>query len=253
MNFYPDYELRLRSGWEAADLGILIWRKRPFAIIFFYALPYCAVIAFAYLILKLIDAESWFNNSIMIIIFYTGVWLKPLFNRITLYICANIFFNNAANIRHIFRGLFGDLLWRRFSPFRGVFMPLRVLERASGAEYVKRKKQLASGGINNGAALTVFCAALNIALFATLYIFLYSSGELLGLFEDAESFWKSVSVFYFILINLSSIFIDTIYIAMSFGIYINSRVIVEGWDLQFIFNRLARLVRITHPARPAPR
>ncbi|MDR0527624.1 MAG: hypothetical protein LBG79_07420 [Spirochaetaceae bacterium] len=246
MNAAPRWELRPRSIWEAADLGVLIWRRGIWILLLFFTLPMIATSGFIYFILKLINAELWFNGSVLIIMLFMEFWLKPFFGRFALQVCSKLFFYERPRIKDFFSGLsgalffglLGDLLWRRFSPYRGVIMPLRVLERLKGSRLARRREVLASGALYSGAALTFFCLALNAALNAASLVFIYTSSATLGIYDDFSSFLEFRSGVYLALIRINFIISETLYIAMSFAVYINSRVITEGWDLQFIFQKL---------------
>ncbi|MDR2467775.1 MAG: hypothetical protein LBD22_02300 [Spirochaetaceae bacterium] len=247
MNFdTPLFQLRIRSGWEAADLGLLIWRSRPVALCVFFMIPLFAVTGILIPIAMIAPLPPVLIEDAPLSIMVLHIWLKPLYNRWVLHVCSTIFFNNSVRFRDLFRGiagttvrgLVGDLLWRRFSPLRGVMMPLRILEKTSRTQYAARKTALSGGGIHFGVLLTVFCVAAGIVLTVGAFLFAYSMDQILGQeFKDLNNGAIALLLFCFAFFNF--VLIETLYVCMSFSVYINSRVITEGWDLQYAFKQLA--------------
>ncbi|MDR3302514.1 MAG: hypothetical protein LBT01_08345 [Spirochaetaceae bacterium] len=243
------FVLRMRSGFEAADSGILIWRAKPLLLLLFFGIP-----AFTILIVTRafnLPFYVHFGNE-LVLRFLTCVlalwWLKPLFDRCALQVVSKLFFNRDSTIKELCfslfkngsRGLVGDLLWRRFSPVRGAALAMRILEKPTRKQYKERKKILVSGGLNFGIYLTIICVILEAVLAIGIYIFLYSvlmltNTDFPSVFSDAL-LCNILLGFYFI----NYVLVETLYIAMSFALYINSRVITEGWDLEIIFRQLTK-------------
>ena len=237
--------LRSRSVWEAVDSGILLWRSN-----FVYFIPFFAVpVWVAACCLRLFSGKFFF-------IPYLGLWwLKPLFDRIVLHIVSKRFFasSDSSNsndlhrgILEMRRGLLGDLLWRRFSPSRAAKMPVRVLERLGAKQFAMRKKDLEGGGINFCSLISVLGLALEAALLL---------GEILFALMTASQFFPTaieylqennqiteISVFAAFCFNY--ILVESLYVCMGFGLYINSRVEVEGWDLELLFKKFSHPIKI---------
>jgi hypothetical protein len=178
-------------------------------------------------------------------------YLKPLFARPILHITAVRYFDDGSGngIKRLFRGLGaslvrglpGDLLWRRLSPWRSVMMPVRVLENLKPRRVRQRKKTLLNGGIDFCVFLTIWGSILNIAL---------SLGELLFFAVMVQMFrpdyYVSFSVFlnrfelpFYTIMCINYILVESIYVCMGFSLYLNSRVEVEGWDLEILLRDLA--------------
>jgi hypothetical protein len=51
--------------------------------------------------------------------------------------------------------------------------------------------------------------------------------------------FSSAGVFFFAVFCLNYLLVESVYVCMGFGLYINSRVEVEGWDLELLFQRFA--------------
>jgi hypothetical protein len=241
MNFVSDsaLALRRRGGWEAADAGILLWRKNFFHFILIFALPVW-VTAFA---LRLVPENfHWVS--------WLGLWwLKPLFDRLVLHVISVRFFTDKEESPRlmqglggdVIRGLLGDLTWRRFSPARAAGMPLRILERLKAKQYRRRKGTLAAGGINFCVLVTALCLVLEWFLLGSEIVFFRMAVEMFipNLFETLTENYIDTEIFIFAAYCFNYILIESIYVCMGFCIYINSRVEVEGWDIQLLFRRFS--------------
>jgi hypothetical protein len=227
--------LRRRSGWEAADAGILLWQKNIPALLCFYGIPIGIVTACGFFLPA--DSVTYFGFVLW--------WLKPFFDRFALHVISVRFFEPLARFPRLFRGLgkslkkgiIGDLLWRRFSPCRSSRMPLIVLEGLRGPALKKRRSLMSSRGLYFGFPITVICLALNTVLTYGELAFIYGIFELIqpGFLGDIWDFSLGLTKLTLPLSWVNQIFLETLYVCMGFGIYINSRVETEGWDIELLF------------------
>ena len=234
--------LRRRSVWEAADSGVLLWRKSFIHFIPFFALP-----------LILIACALWLlPGNTVFLAYFTIWWLKPLFDRMVLHVVSARFFaaDNDSPFRYrdmckglfaMRRGLLGDLLWRRFSPYRAALLPIRVLERSDGAQFKSRKNALASGGLNFCALISAFGLILEAILLAGEAVFAMTVTQMI--LPSGTYFFRHnmhiTETLIFAAFCMNYILVGSLYVCMGFGLYINSRVEVEGWDLQLLFQKFA--------------
>ena len=245
----PAVLFRRRSGWEAADMGVLLWRTNCFPILVFMGIP--LIILFTIIQITIRLETTWVFQITVLIIW----WIKPLMDRFCLHVVSIRFFEPHASFRRLFRGLgktlrtglAEDLLWRRLSPFRSACMPLRVLERLNRKNYKRRKQLLTRNGLGFGLPLTLICIGMVITLNMGELVFFNSifnmiKGEntnFLDFFIEENNF---VSSLYF----LNEILIETFYIAMGFSLYINSRVETEGWDIELLFKTCVEKNKKSH-------
>ena len=235
---------RRKNFHEAADSGVLLWREN-----FGYFLPLFAaplwICAFA---------SRFFLPGKMFLFSWLIIWyLKPLFDRIALHIISVRFFERDANLKRLskglwktlIRGLIGDLSWRRFSPQRSSIMPIRVLEKnlKPGKLTSKRKEHLKKGGVDYGFFLTIWGMCIETVLLLGEYLFFAVINELMldgniDMFDFAE-----IEIYLFAAWCLNIMVVETLYICMGFSLYINSRITVEGWDLEIIFRNFAEKIR----------
>ncbi|MCL2720772.1 MAG: hypothetical protein FWD47_05480 [Treponema sp.] len=224
---------------EASDSGILLWRQNFVTFLPFFAIPLwiCAFIP------RIILPGNYQYLSWLIIWF-----LKPLFDRIILHIISIRFFDKDANFKRLLkglwktllRGLLGDLTWRRFSPIRSVMMPVRVLEQniKSRKRFAQRKNNLKKGGIGYCFLLTIWGIAVEIALLFGGYIFFLMINQIMfGGNIHLEVGNREIYVYAAWCINY--MLIESLYVCMGFSVYINSRIDIEGWDLEITFRNLA--------------
>ena len=238
---YSALSLRRRSVWEAVDSGILLWRHSFVYFIPFFALPVW-IIACSLRLLP--DGFTWLSYLVL-------WWLKPLFDRLALHVVSLRFFGSPAPsgfrelgkglLKNLGKGLAGDLLWRRFSPGRAARMPVRILERLGLKQYRQRKNALAVGGLNFCSFISALGLAMEGMLLLGEFAFVVMIAQILS--PSALSYMRNnmetMEIFIFAAFCLNYILVESLYVCMGFGIYINSRVEVEGWDLQILFRKFA--------------
>jgi hypothetical protein len=142
----------------------------------------------------------------------------------------------------IITALPGDLLWRRFSPLRSVVMPMRVLENVRFREAKQRKRVLETGGLNHGAFLTIWGIALSAVLLCGEMLFSVVMIELIqeNYISSVKDFLLEHEIFFYAAWCINFMLVESMYVCMGFGQYINSRIEVEGWDLEIIFRNISK-------------
>jgi len=253
--------LRRRSVWEAADSGILLWRNNFSCLMLFFTVP----------VLVVACCLCFLPENLIFIPFLILWWLKPLFDRLALHVISVRFFASpedspfgipaAQRAKEISRGLSGtlcralpgDLLWRRFNPGRAAYTAVRVLERVDQKQFQQRKKALSSGGLGFCFPMGVFCFVLEgMLLFGEMLFAILISGILFpagSLLVQTDS--AVIGILFFAAFCFNYVLVESLYVCMSFGLYINSRVELEGWDLQLLFRKFAGTVRVEKAAGPA--
>ncbi|MDR2964799.1 MAG: hypothetical protein LBU88_03385 [Treponema sp.] len=237
--------LKRKDAYEAADSGIVLWRKNFAYFIIFFAIPFW-ICAFAF---RMLPGKMQYLSWVF-------MWyLKPFFDRLILHVISIRFFESKATLKRLFKGLgktlksglAGDLLWRRFSPFRSSTMPLRVLEQSTKSinKYSQRKKLLDKGGLGYSFILTFWGLAMEIALLAGEFLFIIMMANTIGKKFDffSTDFIINAEIYFFALWCFNYILVETIYVCMGFGVYINSRIEVEGWDIEIIFKGFAEKLK----------
>jgi len=238
----PATIFRRRSAWEAVDMGILLWQNNWLPLLLFTGIP-AGIIS---LLTGLLPKTTEMLGLETFILW----WLKPLIDRFCLHVVSVRFFEPAAPVRRLFRGLFrslrtgiaADLLWRRFSASRSALMPLVVLENLKGKNYSRRKALLTRNGLGFGASLTIICLGMSYIMEGGIMVFVYGVMDIFqeGYAGTLMEFLTERTTAASILAGICFILTETLYVCMGFGLYINSRVETEGWDIELYFKKYAR-------------
>lgn len=240
--------VRPRTPWEAMDLGLALLRDQagPAARVWAaLALPLLAALALA------CRRQPWWAP----LLFW---WLKPALDRPLLHVLAKATFGAAPGWRETFRtapgyarrGLAATLLWRRFGGARALLLPVWQLEEAGGPAYRRRRRVLLARGRDQAHLLGL------VGLLATLVLVLAVVTGI-GYFTPGPAGWNLVAALFGgpgqrlpwldallpALAMAAMAVVEPFYVAAGFGLYLNRRVQLEGWDLELAFRDLARRIR----------
>ena len=247
--------LRPRTAWEAVELGTALVRRHAGAI---WA---------PYLLLTLplfvaVNAAAWALDRLWLAALLMW-WLKPLFDRVPLYVLSRAVFGDVPSTRQTLRAQLRwgarwwlpYLTWRRFSPARSLYLPVDLLEGGRGAEARQRRSALGAPVYGVAALLTLVCAnfefALNLGIAAGAAIFIpseYLADTAQGAWQAllAEASWVQLATN--VLAWVSVCVIEPFYVGAGFGLYLNRRTEIEAWDIEIVFRRLrARLSAASAP------
>ncbi|MEO5714525.1 MAG: DUF4129 domain-containing protein [Luteolibacter sp.] len=248
-------EIRPRSDWEAVDLGFAMVRRdfwRCFTT-WWLALLLPTMIAGFFL---------WDHPLLLLVLFW---WCKPAGSRMVLFEISRRLFGEQPAWRSMWREIprawtrrfFYRFLWARFSPWLPVTLAVEDLEGLRGKTYKQRCGQIVRRG--EGVVMWVYFASEVVAAWITLAILalvhmLIPDGQD-SAWQLALDTWnpdepmdipllilRTACVCTMLAISLTDIFV----IGAGFGIYINNRTWIEGWDVELAFKRLAQ--RLTKAA-----
>lgn len=241
-------ELRPRSSWEAMELGTALVRRHAAAIWG----PWLLVSGLVFALLNLV---AWWLDHVWIA-FLLLWWLRPVFDRIPLYVLSRAVFGAApragetlrAQLRWGWQPMRGHLTWRRLSPMRAATLPVDLLEGADRARLPERRRVIA-GGVAGSAILLIsicmlFVLALELSLLALTLLFVPDQ-MVPQLFQDLMvDFGKGIPPWAQFALNLvdwlAMSFVEPFYIGAGFGLYLNRRTQLEAWDLEIAFRRMRR-------------
>ena len=240
--------LRRRSPWEAMDLGLTMlqrWWRRVYVPHLLFAVPLMAA-AFA--------VGWWLERAwVALLIIW---WLKPAYDRVVLHVLSRAVFGELPTTRAVFgaakewlgTGLFFALLLRP-SLARSFNLPVRQLEGQSGRAGRERRAVLGRRIGGYATWLTVTCLAIEVLVLSSSFgmiteLFMPAKasegldflqlvfgsggddGSFIG-FEDAIAYGAAVLV------------LEPFYVAAGFGLYLNRRTMLEGWDIEVALRRIA--------------
>jgi hypothetical protein len=189
-------------------------------------------------------------------------WWMPVGSRLVLFVLSRRLFGELPRWKEIFRELpracvrrFGfRMLWARFSPWRPLTMAVEDLEGLRGKDYAQRVRLLLRRGDATVVMLALWRAALTgwlaLSVFFTAMMFLPAGQAeewkaLLDAWKDDS--WGEIpaAVGWLGLISLllSMSLVDVFSTGAGFGIYVNHRTWIEGWDVELAFRRLGNRLR----------
>jgi hypothetical protein len=245
-------ELRPRSDWEAVDLGLALVRRDFWRLFASWWLGMLPVLALSPLLLR--------DYPVLLVLLCW--WWMPVGSRLVLFVLSRRLFGELPRWKEIFRELpracvrrFGfRMLWARFSPWRPLTMAVEDLEGLRGKDYAQRVRLLLRRGDATVVMLALWRAALTgwlaLSVFFTAMMFLPAGQAeewkaLLDAWKDDS--WGEIpaAVGWLGLISLllSMSLVDVFSTGAGFGIYVNHRTWIEGWDVELAFRRLGNRLR----------
>jgi hypothetical protein len=242
--------LRRRSPWEAMDLGLTMlqrWGRQVYLPHLLFAMPLMAAA---------IATGWWFERAWVALLAIW--WMKPAYDRVVLHVLSRAVFGELPATRAVFgaakewlrTGLFTALLLRLWpDTSRSFTLPVRQLEGQSGKAGRERRAVLGRRIGSYATWLTLTCLAIEIlvltgsfGLITELFLPAKASegagllelvfgnsedtGKVFG-FDDAFAYAAAVLV------------LEPFYVAAGFGLYLNRRTLLEGWDIEVALRSIA--------------
>jgi len=260
-------QLRPRGAWESVDLGFAMVRKHFPLILgawFLTVVPLWAVIL----------GLSYFGASLGALVLAIW-WLKPIYDRVPLFVLSRSLFGAKPRLREVLKAWPGMLARRfipvmlmrvpwllvlpRFSWARTLLLPVIDLEQQRGKGYRERERVLLDRAGSTAGGLILACGLYEVmmifgllALVASIVTDPLGSGDFAQrLFELAarpsaasKGVQWALTAGYLVSVTLVEIF----YVGAGFGLYLNCRTHLEGWDVEIAFRRLARRLGSTATA-----
>jgi hypothetical protein len=238
-------DLRQRTPWEASDLGTVMFRQWWIPIIRVWLAVYLPV---AVLLAAIFEHRAWIAMLVL-------WWLKPVFDRFVLHVLSRAVFSEVPTVaqtlgawRDILKtGVIADLTYKRLSLRRSFNLPIAQLEGPSQKSVSARARVL-------GKRVGAYAAAITIACLHFELIAMIGAQGLVEFFTpenpDASEFdlwdWirgasdraivEPVDLAYYV---AAVTLIEPLYVAQGFGLYLIRRTLLEGWDIEIGFRRLA--------------
>lgn len=239
--------IRLRSPWEAADLG--------FAMVQYNArwiFPAWTLSLFSLALISWLLMPAGYKEYTPWLIW----WLKPWYDRVLLHILSHQMFDQRLTTADIFSamprlftqsGLLGGLLWRRPSFSRGFNLPIWQLEQLRGKARSERQNLLHIQAQSHAVWLTIGCILLEMVIMFSLYALIvlldptegswdYLSSAFTESFDVEKEFWGTVV--YVSLYTVCIWLVEPLYVAASFSLYLNRRTQLEAWDIELAFRNM---------------
>jgi Domain of unknown function (DUF4129) len=239
--------LRVRSPWQAMDLGLRMVRANARSI----WLPYFLFAGIVFLVCNVLAYavdQVWLG-------WFLIWWLKPVFDRIPLHVLSHATFGSVPSFRDTLRApfqwrlglLFSWLTYRRFSFWRSMSLPIDILE-GLGDERLSLRRSVLIGAVSSqmiglGFVCLLFENVLMISAVVLFYMFIpvdyltYSFQNFFTSYLDQAPVWLELAFngLYF----LSVAIISPFYVGAGFATYLNRRTQLEAWDIEIAFKRIA--------------
>lgn len=238
--------MRPRTHREAMDLGLKFlqnnWRN-------IYP-PLLSLIIPLFILLNLLFSSHMWVTALVI------WWLKPLYDRLILFVLSRNLFSETPGTAHVLAALPGlmkkGLIWQltlfRFSPHRSFTMPVWVLEGLSGESRRQRIQVLNSRTSGYAIWLLVLCWHLELIVLFSFYILILmllpqtlEMESFLPIFSEVPPYWLEFVGNSFYL--LAVLIIEPFYVVAGFMLYINRRNQLEAWDIEIQFRRIAQRLK----------
>jgi hypothetical protein len=241
-------EIRPRTDWEAVDLGFAMVRRDFWRSITVWWLALGIPTLIAGIVL-------WDHPILLLGLFW---WLKPAGSRMVLFGLSRHLFGEQPTWRALWRELprawtrrfFHRFVWARFSPWLPVTLAVEDLEGLRGKAYRLRCGQVARRG--EGVVMWLYlisdlaAAWIGLAVLALAMMFIPDGQD--AAWQQAIESWdpefpfeipllitRTVVACVMLGISLTDVFV----IGAGFGVYLNNRTWIEGWDVELAFKRLA--------------
>ncbi len=240
--------LRARTSWEAMELGMALVRRHAAAI----WKPWCLVTLPLFVLVNGLGIALGWELLPALLLW----WLKPVYDRIPLYVISRAVFGAVPGTRETVRTqlrwgwkpMLHYLTWRRFSPARSLFLPVDLLEGAQGTRLRERRRVLGGAVYGNAALLTIMCMQFELALWfgGITAFFLFVPPELLpetlktawSLLSEETPLWIEVALQIIAWLVLS--IVEPFFVGAGFGLYLNRRTQLEAWDVEIVFRKLRK-------------
>ncbi|WP_018694056.1 DUF4129 domain-containing protein [Algicola sagamiensis] len=235
--------LRPKNPWQAFDMGCRMAIRWWWLLYLAWLIPGGILFLFISIITQ--------STSIAVGI----IWLlKPWLERPLLFILSRAVFGAAPTLKETLTAIpsqikplwLSSITWLRFSLWRSYNTPVAQLEGLRGKARRERIRVLHSRADNHSSWWTIVCVHLEGFLLLGVIIFLIwmlpIGTSIIDIFH-LETFGDSddiATILYNICYLLVISLVAPFYVAGGFAAYLNRRAILEGWDIELIFRKLAQ-------------
>jgi hypothetical protein len=236
--------LRPRQGWEAVDLGFRMtahWARAVWPVWLAVYVPTALALALAF--------REWPWVAALML-----WWLKPVFDRWVLHVLSRAVFGQVPRLAEtlgawrevLSPGMLGSLVSRLWDYARSFTLPVTQLERQTGAPARARRRLLKQRAGAHALGLTMVCSVFEAIvlygiysfsqLFATDVQWSHHAQTMPGL-DDLANWWTwKDTLAYALAVSV----IEPFYVGGGFALYLNRRVMLEGWDVEVALRRMSQ-------------
>ncbi len=242
-------EIRPRGDWEAVDLGFAMVRRDFWRCFTLWWLAMGAPVAAACVLL-------WNHPFWLCVVFW---WLKPAGSRMVLFEISRRLFGEQPPWKAVWRELsrvwtrrfFHRFVVARFSPWLSLTMPIEELEGLRGAAYRQRCRLLVRRG--ESPIMWIYLVSqvgalwFGIAILGLVMMMIPEGQD--GAWRLALEMWDPLTLptmprlvgrVAVACTMLALMLADLFATGAGFGLYLNNRTWLEGWDVELAFRRMAQ-------------
>ncbi|WP_426369512.1 hypothetical protein [Pseudocolwellia sp. HL-MZ7] len=237
------FNARQRNAWQVFDLTQLVVKHHFFQLMLIVLCLYLPII----IILSLIFSASTASAIVW--------WLKPLLERPLLdFLSKRSFYQPTSTWSSILSikklkviDIISMLTIRRFSPYRAYLAPIEQLELLEGKERSKRKNILLNRNDHKQTFWLIFCLHIEFMITMLFMLIVYNFIPQ-GISIDDQFFTSGTALYqlellYSCCFMASLMLVTPFYVTGGFLGYLNSRIDMEGWDLELTFKSIAARFR----------
>lgn len=236
-------EIRPRTDWEAVDSGLALSRRDFWRCWMLWWLALLPVLLLIY------PLRDW-----PIVWLLLMLWAKWVGCRMVLFQLSRRLFGENPDWNSLWREMprawsrrfFYRMIWARCSPWKPISAAVEDLEGLRGNKFHTRMNLINRKGEGVSILLTVLSGIgvtwLAFGIFFIGLLFFPESVQTRWeesfdperMFDSNGYLWLSIAC-----ITLACSLVDVFIIGAGFGLYVNSRTWIEGWDVELAFKRIA--------------
>ena len=237
------FNARQRNAWQVFDLTQLVVKHHFVQLMLIVVCLYLPII----ILLTLIFSASTASLIVW--------WLKPLLERPLLdFLSKRSFYQPTTTWSSILSikklkviDIISMLTIRRFSPYRAYLAPIEQLELLEGKERSKRKNTLLNRNDHKQTFWLIFCLHIEVLVtmlfMLVVYNFIPQGISIDDQFFTSGTAFYQLELLYSCCLMVALMLITPFYVTGGFLGYLNSRIDMEGWDLELIFKGIAARFR----------
>jgi len=248
-------KIRPRARWESIDLGCAMARRSYGKILLAWLVCVWPIWILGVIGLGYMSEEGWH-------LFWSTLWVwltLGLAGRLPLYVMSRELFGEEVTAWAVikrspqlfFKGFLHGIV-SRFSMSRGLSMPVSQLEGLKGQAYRSRVNLLLRNGGDGATQAVLVCNMMLLVTSLACWFFIMMILQFYGQSDLFETFFEdvyahggdhAVAWLFFLFYCISVTLVEPLFVGSGFAMYVNSRTLTEGWDIELSFKRLSERLR----------
>lgn len=250
-------DLRPRPHWQAIDLGFALLRESVGTVYAAWLTLWLPLVGLCYALALWLPSGNYYW-------LFLAWWLRPLLERIVVFILSRAVFGEQVSWRAALRAWPGELrrgwfrlltYWRPFVAGRGLYQPIWQLEQATGSFAADRRRVIGRDKAGRaaywfGIACANFEGVLQLGCIALIGLFFAKPdavNPIALIFKNNAATSPLIMLLSFISYGIAVGIIGPIYSACTFTLYLNRRAELEAWDIELILRQLTPRRAATSP------